>query len=112
MRAFICCPICNRSRVEYDYIGKHSFFQKASMIEAEIGRRQPTESTDCFLKGDHFFFAHVLAQQTGEVPISTRMSRRSEEGAFGSHRGCVRAQGDPGLAKPLRYVLFAHHEIH
>src|SRR6185295_6899716 len=73
MRVLESRAVGYRRRIEHHNIGKHSLLEKPSMIEPEIIRRQAAQPSNRFLERDHFFFAHILAQQARKISISSRM---------------------------------------
>jgi len=63
MRVFKSGAIGDRVGVEDNHVGKHPCFEKAAMIQAEIGRGQARKSPHRFGQRDYLLFAHVLAEQ-------------------------------------------------
>src|SRR5215813_12424495 len=51
----------DRRRIEYHNVREHSRFEKAAMVQTQIGRGQSCQSPDGFLERNHLIFTHVLA---------------------------------------------------
>src|SRR5215472_18301283 len=68
--------IGNRRGIECDDVGEHALFNETAMVQSEVCGWQAAQSPDRLGHGNHFFVAHVLAENARERSISARMRIR------------------------------------
>ena len=103
--------ILDGRRIEHGDVGEHSFPEKATVLQAQVGRRQRAQPAHRFAQGNHLFLAHVFSEDTREVPVGARMRVRLQEDPGRRLRGFVGTEGNPRPGQFSLHVFFRHHEI-
>src|ERR1051326_1621536 len=95
MRIFIRRAVSDRVGIENYHVRKHSWFEKASMIETEVGRRQTRQTTNGFCKRDYLLFTHILAEQAGAGALPPRGRPRFYEDLLRGGLCCIPPNKEP-----------------